>query len=282
MLDEEDNEAGMFWFIFISSIYLMILVLISVFRQVAPAGRRVALVIGNTAYKSPYLPRLEKSAKDAAAVADALTRLGFDVVRGHDLSNAEMHRALGDFIAKTGDAAWALVYYSGHGMEWEGKNWLIPIGANLAYTADLQGQAVSVERVLDLIPRASKLRIVILDACRNCPLKTHMMMNKGLTRVTRGLAAMKPAFGGDIVFFAARHGTEAFHGDKRRKNSFFTGALLEHMEIEGLELGRFFRKVTSSVLEAIEATGATEKQEPFVYGHIPDEDFYFKPPRRSR
>ncbi len=87
---------------------------------------------------------------------------------------------------------------------------------------------------------------------------------------------MKPAYG-EIVFFAARHGTVAWGWKDENRPSRFTEALLKHMEEEGLELGRFFRKVTHSV---VQATGNV--QEPFVYGHIPDEDFYFKPPRRPR
>ena len=103
-----------------------------------------------------------------------------------------------------------------------------------------------------------------------------MMMNEGLFRVnTYGLARMMPAFG-EIVFFAARHGTTASDG-KKGENSPFARALIRHMLEEGVELGRFFRKVTSSVLAA-----TNNKQEPFVYERIPDEDFYFKPPRRSR
>jgi Caspase domain len=87
-----------------------------------------------------------------------------------------------------------------------------------------------------------------------------------------------------VVFFAARHGTESWEGVDKDRPSIFTEALLKHMEEEGLELGRFFNKVTYSVLEAIEAIDPFKafKQEPLVYGNIPDEDFYFKPPRRSR
>jgi hypothetical protein len=111
-----------------------------------------------------------------------------------------------------------------------------------------------------------------------------MLENEGLVRVTHGLAAMKPAYG-EIVFFAARHGTVSWQWKDENKPSFFTAAVLKHMEEEGLELGRFFRRVTHSVEEAIKPIKALYpqvEQEPFVYGHIPDEDFYFKPPRRSR
>ncbi len=234
----------------------------------------MALVIGNAAYK--WDKPLNNPGKDAADVAGALTRLGYDVVECHDLDAAQMRGALGQFKDRARAADWALVYYSGHGLEWNGDNWLIPIDARLTQRADLQSQAVSVEHVLRHLSGARKLRIVLLDACRTNPFLARMMMNEGLFRVhTYGLARMMPAFG-EIVFFAARHGTTASDG-RKGENSPFAKALLKCLEEEGLELGRFFRRVTSSVLEA---TGNV--QEPFVYGRIPDEDFYFKPPRRSR
>ena len=118
----------MFWFIFIASIYLTILVLVSIFRQkAAPAERRVALVIGNAAYK---LAPLNNPTKDASDMADALRRLGFEVVECHDLGVAQMRSVIANFETKARAADWALVYYSGHGMEWGGENWLIPIDAN--------------------------------------------------------------------------------------------------------------------------------------------------------
>jgi len=265
----------MFWFIFIASAYLTILVLVSVFRQkAATAERRVALVIGNAAYK--WAEPLYSPTKDADAVANALTRLGFEVVKKHNFQIDQKEDLLRDLEKRARGAAWVLVYYTGHGIESEGKNWLIPIDANLAKRAELPDQALSVEHLLDRISKASKLRIVMLDACRTCSLGTRMMVNEGLIRVTHGLAAMKPAYG-EIVFFSARHNALSWGWKDENRPSFFTDAVLKHMEVEGLELGRFFRRVTSKVLEA-----TTNMQEPFVYGHIPDEDFYFKPPRRSR
>ena len=242
----------------------------------------MALVIGNAAYK--WAGPLATPTKDADAVATALTRLGFEVVKKHNLQIDQRKDLLRDLENRARGAAWGLVYYMGHGIESEGKNWLIPIDAKLTKRAELPDQALSVEDVLKCLSGARKLRIVVLDACRNCLLRTRMMENEGLMRVTHGLAAMRPEYG-EIVFFASRHGTVSWTRKDENKHSFFTGAFLKHMEEEGLELGRFFRKVTHSVLEAIKAadpTGAHLKQEPFVYGHIPDEDFYFKPPRRSR
>ena len=211
---------------------------------------------------------------DAAILAGVLSRLGFEVVEKHDLGIVQMRRALRDFEDKAAGAEWALVYYSGHGLELGGKNWLIPIDAVLIRASDLAGEAVPAERVLDRLSEVRKLRIVIFDACRVNPYLARMKMNKGVTQtVAHGLAAIEPSHG-DAVFYAARHGTVAADGPGA--NSPFAIALVRHMDEEGLELGRFFRKVTSSVLAATD-----NRQEPFVYGSIPDEDFYFKPPRDS-
>ncbi len=269
----------MFWFIFISSIYLTILVLASIFRQkAAPATRRVALVIGNSAYK--WTNPLTNPVNDAADVADALTRLGFDVVHRRDLGKSEMEGALREFKDKARGADWALVYYAGHGIGLNGDSWLIPVDAGVAQRVDLPSQAISIENVLDRLSGAKKLRIVIFDACRNCLLRTRLIINEGFVRVdAHTLPRMKTA-PGEIVFFAARHGATASDGKEGERNSPFAKALLKYLAVEGLELGKFFRRVTSNVLD--ETKNEKAPQEPFVYGHIPDEDFYLNPPRRSR
>ncbi len=238
--------------------------------QTAPSARRVALVIGNGAYTT--VDRLKNPANDASAVADALTRLGFDVVEKHDLGVVQMQRVLRDFEDKAEGAEWALVYYAGHGLEQNGKNWLIPVDAELTRATDLPDEAIPVERVLDRLSGGRKLRMVILDACRTNPYLVRMVMNGATTRaVAQGLAAIDPTHG-EVVFYAARDGSVAADGPGA--NSPFATALVRHMEEDGVELGRFFRKVTSRVLSMTK-----NQQEPFVYGRIPDEDFYFKPPR---
>jgi uncharacterized caspase-like protein len=237
--------------------------------RAASAGRRVALVIGNGAYTSRPLAN---PVNDAAVLAGVMSRIGFEVVQRHDLGIVQMQRALRDFEDQASGAEWALLYYSGHGLELGGKNWLIPVDAMLRRASDLPDEAVPAERVLDRLSVASKLRVVIFDACRVDPSVARMTMGKGVMQtVSQGLAPIEPSRG-DVVFYAARHGTVAADGPGA--NSPFAAALAKHMEEEGIELGRFFRKVTSSVLAATK-----NRQEPFVYGSIPDEDFYFKPPR---
>jgi regulator of sirC expression with transglutaminase-like and TPR domain len=233
-------------------------------------GRRVALVIGNGAYKA--VAQLPNPKNDASAVAGELTRLGFEVIEKHDLGVAAMRKVLGEFEDKTAGAEWALVYYAGHGMELDGKNWLIPVDAELLRATDTPDEAIPLDRVLARLNAASKLRIVVLDACRNNPFLARMVMNRiSMRSVARGLTAVEPSHG-EVVFYAARDGSVALDGTG--SNSPFASALIKHMDEDGVELGRFFRRVTSSVLAT---TG--NQQEPFVYGRIPDEDFYFKPPR---
>jgi tetratricopeptide (TPR) repeat protein len=239
-------------------------------RPQVAMGRRAALVIGNSDYKAAGM--LTNPRSDAAAVAATLGRLGFEVIERHDLGFDGMRRVLAEFEDLTAGADWALVYYAGHGMELSGKNWLIPIDAQLLRASDISDEAVALDRVLERLSAARKLRIVVLDACRNNPFTSKMVMNRVATRaVARGLSAVEPSHG-EVVFFAARDGNVALDGQGR--NSPFALALVKHMEEEGVELGRLFRKVTSSVLEATQ-----NWQEPFVYGRLPDEDYYLKPPK---
>ena len=239
-------------------------------RSAGPIGRRVALVIGNGAYKA--VGELGNPKNDAAAVARQLERLGFEVIEKHDLGVTAMRKALGEFEDKATGAEWAFVYYAGHGMELNGKNWLIPVDAELVRATDTPDEAVPLERVLDRLAVASKLRIVVLDACRNNPFLTRMVMGRTATRaVVRGLTAVEPSHG-EVVFYAARDGSTALDGSGG--NSPFAAAFVKHLDEDGVELGRFFRRVTSTVLAT-----TNNQQEPFVYGRIPDEDFYFKPPR---
>jgi uncharacterized caspase-like protein len=156
-------------------------------------------------------------------------------------------------------------------MEFDGRNWLIPVDAQLAKLSDVPDETVPLDRVLDRVNGAKKLRIVLLDACRNNPFLSRMVMVGRARAVERGLAKIEPEHG-EVVFYAARDGSTATDG--LGQHSPFTAALLKHMKEDGLELGRFFRKVTSSVLSSTEP-----KQEPFVYGRLPDEDFYFVPPK---
>ncbi len=236
----------------------------------AQTGRRVALVIGNSAYKA--VSPLPNPVNDAAALGQELSRLGFEVIVRSDLTADGMRKALSEFEDKATGADWALVYYAGHGMELNGKNWLIPIDAQLVRANDAPDETVPLDRVLDRVRAAKRLRIVILDACRNNPFLPRMAMSSATVRaIDRGLTRIEPSHG-EVVFYAARDGSVA--NDGAGGNSPFVTAMVKHMGEDGIELGRFFRKVTSDVLAA-----TNNQQEPFMYGRLPDEDFYFKPPK---
>jgi tetratricopeptide (TPR) repeat protein len=241
-------------------------------RPAIPMGRRVALAMGNGGYKT--VGRLPNPTRDVAAVAAQLKKIGFEVIDRYDLDEKAMRSALREFESKVAGADWALVYYAGHGMEMDGRNWLIPVDASLERATDVADEAVELERVLERVREAKRLRIVILDACRNNPFLSRMVMAGGRARaVQRGLADIEPEHG-EVVFYAARHGTTAEDG--ANQHSPFTTALLKHLGTEGLEISLFFRKVTSDVLAS-----TTPKQQPFVYGSIPADDFYFIPPKST-
>jgi uncharacterized caspase-like protein len=237
-------------------------------RAYAP-GRRAALVIGNSNYRNA--PRLPNPGNDARAIGASLGRLGFDVTLKENLDASGMRSAFRDFEDKASNSDWAVVYYAGHGMQLEGKTWLVPVDARLKRATDVPDEALGLDRVLDRVRPATQLRMVMLDACRDNPFMAQMDFGKDVRRggATRGLARIEPMHG-ELVFYSARDGQTAQDGSD---HSPFAKALLAGLDEPGLELGRLVRRVTSDVLTA---TGS--QQEPFVYGRLPDQDFYFKAP----
>jgi tetratricopeptide (TPR) repeat protein len=233
---------------------------------VAPSGRRIALVIGMSAYAN--VPPLRNPARDARSIADTFRRLGFaEVIEREDLSRAKLVETLRDFGDKAADADWAVVYYAGHGLEMNGENYLVPVDAKFARAEDVEDEAVTLKRVLSKAETAHKLRMVILDACRNNPFR--MASADGRSRaIGRGLSPVEPARG-VLVAYAARDGTTADDGDS--EHSPFTQALLAHLETPGLEINLMFRKVRDQVLAR-----TNNAQEPFTYGSLPGEELYFK------
>jgi tetratricopeptide (TPR) repeat protein len=235
---------------------------------VGTPGRRVALVIGNSAYGA--IERLANPTNDARAVAASFRRLGFaEVIERHDLGLTAMVDAFKTFGDRTADADWAIVYYAGHGIEMGGTTYLIPTDARLLRDAHLPDEALPLDRVLAKVETARKLRLVILDACRNNPFLGRMARAAGGGRgIGRGLARIEPD-GGVIVAYAAKHGTIAQDGEG--VHSPFTEALLAHLEEPGLEINFLFRKVRDRVLDR---TGKV--QEPFIYGSLGSEPLYFQ------
>jgi hypothetical protein len=234
----------------------------------AAAQTKVALVIGNSAYRS--VPVLPNPAHDAADVAASLERLGFSVRQVTDATYDDMRRALLEFGRKANDAEMAVVFFAGHGMEVGGENWLVPVDAELRIDVNAEQEAIALRSVMLAVSSASKLGMVMLDACRNNPFLVKMNRTAVTRSVDRGLARIEPT-SNVLVAYASKDGTVAADGAGR--NSPFTSALLEHMETPGLEINFLFRNVRDEVVAATKGA-----QQPFVYGSLSKEAIYLKPP----
>jgi uncharacterized caspase-like protein len=232
--------------------------------QPAWATKRVALVIGNSAYQNVAL--LPNPTNDGAVIASTLKNAGFDVVDSrHDLPANEMRRALRDFADRARDADIAVIYYAGHGMEVDGNNYLIPVDAKLERDTDVYDEALSLDRVLVSIEPAKQLRLVILDACRDNPFAKSMKRTLASRAIGRGLAQVEPASPNTLIAYSAKAGSTALDGDSR--NSPFTIALSKHLTTPGLDVRRAFGFVRDDVLKT-----TSNRQEPFVYGSLGGED----------
>jgi TPR repeat protein len=230
--------------------------------------RRVALVIGNSAYQT--VGGLPNTTNDARAIAEVLKADGFTSVRIIlDMNRASMIASLNDFQREADTSDWAVVYYAGHGMEVSGANYLVPIDARLGDDRDIQDEAVSVDRILSAVENAKKLRLVMLDACRDNPFLKRMHRSIATRSISRGLAAIEP-MGATLIVFAAKDGETAEDGTGG--HSPFAASLIKRLQQPTIEINKLFRLVTSDVLKA---TG--NQQRPFVYGSLPgEEDYYFR------
>ena len=237
----------------------------------AAEAKRVALVIGNSAYQ--HVTQLPNPRNDAADLAHGLQQVGFEVVLLNDLDFDALRRALRDFSDRAVGAEMALVYFAGHGIEVAKHNYLIPVDARLKTDRDVQFEAVPLEFVLSAVEGAKSLRLVLLDACRNNPFAGSMKITNANRSIGRGLSSIEPT-AGTLVSYAAKEGTTADDGEGR--NSPYTTALLANLTEPGLEVNFLFRKVRDHVLEA---TGG--RQEPFTYGSLPGKRIYLKPPQQS-
>jgi tetratricopeptide (TPR) repeat protein len=234
-----------------------------------PPDRRIALVIGNSRYQN--VPALPNPANDASLVAETLKQIGFSKVDlAVDLGKEALLAKLQDFAKQSENADWAMVYYAGHGMEVGGINYLIPVDAKLAVDRDIQFEAVPLEQVLNAAERAKKLRLVIMDACRDNPFASQMKrtLSASTRSVARGLVAVEPD-AGTLVAFSAKDGETSMDGDGT--NSPFTTAFVKNVRQPRLEIRRLFDLVRDDVLEATD-----RRQRPFTYGSLSGkQNFYF-------
>src|SRR3954454_13196586 len=231
------------------------------------AENRVALVIGQSNYKS--VVALPNPANDARAVSQLLTESGFEVLTAADLSQNELRAKVGDFAAKVtekGPDTVALVFYAGHGLQIDGENFLVPVDVDPKRETDIPLQAVRLNDVLNTLASVpSKMRILLLDACRNNPFPA---INQ---TAGRGLALVDAKTGapGTFLSYSTSPGAEAEDGNG--VDSPYTMALLAVAKQPGLQIEDAFKRVRVSVNKATEG-----RQTPWESSSL-TEDFAFVP-----
>jgi Caspase domain len=220
-------------------------------RSVPAGAKRVALVVGNSTYQT--VPQLANPARDAKSMAQLFKDAHFDSVDEQlNLGGLDFKKAIRKFEIDADQADVAVIYYSGHGLEVEGTNYLIPVDARLASNRDVVDEAVSLERLMSSADGA-RFRLLILDACRENPFVATMRFVQTTRRGdTPGLGRIEPSMINTLIAYAAKHGSIANDGDGQ--HSPYTLSLLKNL------------------------TDSTKnRQEPFVYGSLGGGDFSLVP-----
>jgi hypothetical protein len=236
-------------------------------KAMAVAERRVALIVANSDYQ--HVAPLRNPGNDGKALAGALRDLGFEVREAYNVDLSEFGKVLKEFGDTADGADWAVIYFAGHGVAIGSANYLIPVDARLALQRHVEDEAMPLSRMASKVAGASKMQLVILDACRDNPFIAKMRGSSDRTTraIGRGLASIEPE-SGMLIAYAARDGTTALDGEA---NSPYLEALVKHLAEPGLEINLLFRKVRDDVLAK---TG--RQQEPITYGSLPAQPFFFR------
>ena len=240
---------------FVSAVMAMLFVLMA--PLFAHAAGKVALVIGNGAYQ--HANPLPNPTNDATDMTAALQNLGFTVIGGNDLDYAAMGAKIGEFEDAAREADVTLFFYAGHGLQVNGRNFLVPVSAKLDRESSLQFEAIDAETVLRSMAGPGKTAIALLDACRDNPLSRSFARSLGKSRstaVAQGLAVPSISGGGMLIGFATAPGDVAADGEGR--NSPFTTALLKNIATPGLEIQQLMTRVKADVFNTTK-----EAQEPW-------------------
>lgn len=212
----------------------------------APPERRVALVIGNSSYRNaPVLPNTVNDARDMVV---ALRKVGFEVVDGIDLDKRGMDAALTRFARIAQDADAAMFYFAGHGFQFNGENYLVPVEAKIEDEVGVQYETTRLNDVVTALNYARGVKIMVLDACRNNPF-VGLLAKRQATRgfsVGSGLAPVQRAQGMVIAYATQANDVAA---DGAGRNSPFTAALVREIDQPGLEVAALFRRVQKSVYD---------------------------------
>jgi uncharacterized caspase-like protein len=231
------------------------------FASVAHAERRVALVIGNSDYRngSP----LPNTINDANAIAALFRSVGFEVVSLRtELGVLEFKRAVRDFLITAETADIAVVYYAGHGIEVSGANYLIPVDAKLARDYDVEDEAVALDRIVWALQPVRRLRLILLDACRDNPFVARLQRSLSTRAAPKsGLGKLDDVSADTLVAYAAKEGSVSYDGSG--SNSPFASALIKYIAEPGLDI----RIALGRVRDEVRRTTAG-RQEPFIYGSL--------------
>src|SRR5260221_8279099 len=241
-------------------------ILLALSTAAALAERRVALVVGNSQYKNPNLV-LFNPRNDAEDVAAVLRTLGFEGIMTVDAGRRDLDLAMIQFARLATAADAALFFYAGHALQYQGRNYLMPIDAELEDEISLRYQMMLMDDVRVALERAGGVKIMILDACRNNPvvdrLKRKMVGVNRNVDIVRGLARIDKTEGIVVAYATAADEVAA---DGTGRNSPFTTALLKRLQEPGLEIGKMFRHIAADVNEQTHG-----RQRPEIYVSLIDE-----------
>ncbi len=249
----------------------IVLLLLTFLPASALAGKRVALVVGNSAYQQT--PRLTNPRNDATDVSSALRKHGFQVIEGVDLDKAAFDRKVRDFANALEDATAGLFFYAGHGLQVAGQNYLVPVDAQLTTAAALEFEMVRLDVVHRLMERQTSTNILFLDACGDNPLARNLARAMGTrsAEIGRGLAAVE--FGiGTLISFSTQPGNVALDGVGQR-NSPFAGALVRHITSSADDLSTQLIAVRNDVMKQTQ-----RKQVPWEHSALTGRFFFAERP----
>ena len=247
---------------------------VALFATAAEADRRVALVIANSAYVNAS--SLPIAINDANAVGALFRSVGFEVVNSRtDLGVLDFKRAVRDFLITAESADIAVVYYAGHGIEVSGTNYLIPVDAKLARDFDVEDEAVALDRIIWALQSVKRLRLILLDACRDNPFVAKLRSVGVRAAAKGGLAKIDDVSADTLVAYAAKAGSFSYDGDGA--NSPFASSLIKHLAEPGLDIRIALGRVRDEVLKV---TGG--RQEPFIYGSLGGATIPLVPPSAKK
>lgn len=249
---------------------------------IAQAEKRVALILGNSAYG--HSTPLRNPVNDANALSKAFTRLGFKAIRGVDQTKSGMDNQIQLFSEHLKGAELAVFFYAGHGIQLNFKNYLVPVDFNPQVDTNLISQLISLDNILHELEKKKCISIIFLDACRDNPLANKLAANlssgrsllidkkRGVKVVGQGLAEVEGK-AGTLIAYATQPGNVASDGDG--KNSPFTEGLLKYIEQPGLEIRDMLSYVRVRVIKK-----TAEKQIPWDHSSLVKKVYFKKKIRR--